>query len=125
MNIELVLAPMFGVNRKAIFECLIYNQRSKTVTTQWGIYPTTAEGQIITSAMFRTATKELIADESTMVNPATGDYVVADADGNYPEGSITEYAYFVYVAENVPVKVHELILAAGQKAVAAGRFDAI
>lgn len=36
---------------------------------------------------------ELIVDNDTMVNPATGAIVEKDEEGNYPEGSIGEYDY--------------------------------
>lgn len=128
--IEIQLDPLYGIDRKAVFECLIYNRRSESVSMQWTVFPVDANGNEIIHPLFKRYSKEFIADKTTMVNSANGDYVQQINVGTeeepvmeFPDGSVTEYDYFVYIATNAQIIVHDLIVAAGNKAKLAGRFD--
>jgi hypothetical protein len=118
MNPEINLNPVFGISRKAIFEILVYNTREAKVSTVWKVIPVDSEGNELQNPILRPYVKELIADRTTFVDPATGEQV---PEGT--EGSIPEYDFFVHIASNVPVKVHDLIIQTAMTANQNGRFD--
>lgn len=82
------------------------NDAAKNIIMNFVCYEVTAEnGDRIVSETSKEYHRSLIADNSTKVNPATGDYV---PEGT--EGAIGEWDYFSYISDNVPIKVTELKL---------------
>lgn len=63
------------------------------------------DGEKIVSETSKEYYRSLIADNTTKVDPATGDYV---PEGT--EGAIGEWDYFNHISNNVPIKVTELKL---------------
>lgn len=130
MNIEIQLDPLYGINRKAKFRCLIHNDETRSLAVQWWVFPVDENGVVIEHKLLSKYMKDYVADESTFVNPATGDYVQKANVGTeeqpnwqYPEGSMKEIDYFEWVVTNNPIMYVDMILASGLKAKAAGRFD--
>jgi hypothetical protein len=118
MSVQIQLNSLHGIARIARFESMAYNHVLSIVSTTWKIVPVDANGVEIESPMLKQYHVQLIADRSTFVNPATGEQV---PEGT--EGSLPEYDYFVYIASNVPVKVHDLIIQTAMTANQNGRFD--
>lgn len=122
--IEITLTEINGYTRKAFFEALIYNHRSKAVTTQWKVQMFDEEGNELNSTnapWYKSYSKEFIADESVYVDPQTG--AVLDPEVDDMEGAVTEWYYFSEIVANNSVVVNDMILAVGTARAAQGKFE--
>lgn len=101
------------LKRKAQAATMTYNLDRQSVSVMWrvGYYSdsSNAFGEKLLINGVSDYFKTTIADNSVIVNPYTGDFVEKDSLGNYPEGSIGQYDFFWNIAENIPIKVNELI----------------
>jgi len=109
--------PDFEINgtvlkRKASAEKLNYSLGSKTVSVLWRVDffadNSGAYGPVINRPGINSYYKETVADNSVKVNPLTGAFVPSDTPG-----AIGQYDFFFNLAENVEVKVNNLIRAYG------------
>ena len=123
---DLVLLTV-TLKRKATLFTMTYNQATKSLVLSWIIsYPDMHGINGISSY-----SKELIADNSIMVDVNTGAVLtptitaaVTDAQGNiitpeqisYPGDYIGQYDWFNNLAETQPIKVHGLIRQYGLQA---------
>lgn len=116
-SIVINLSPVLGINRKAHFATLVYNKKAKEVVTTWDVICYNDEGEELNHPFYTQYTISLIADNTTYVNPATGEYL--------PEGEIGmgEFDFYEYIAANQPVIIDSMITGVGQRAASLGRFD--
>ncbi len=66
---------------------------------------------------------DLLADNGTKVDSATGQTVQAGPDGIYPEGYIGEYDYYATVVGTMPIVLPNLIQSVIQMRDQQGRFN--
>lgn len=129
-QIEIELSPVNGFTRKAIFDKLIYNMPKKKLSTHWDVrlFKTeeVEEEEVLVELKkeeypwYSPYQKEFIADETTWVDPATGEYVEEGTPG-----SVTEWHYFSEIVANNEVKVNELIEAVGVRKANDGKFESL
>lgn len=124
------------LKRKAKLFTMIYNQAVKSLTLTWIVSYPDLQGM----KGLQTYSKESVADNSTMVDTTTGAILqptitnvpvldangnpVLDANGNpettqqttYPGTYTGQYDFFNYLAENDPIKVHDMIRQYGAQA---------
>jgi hypothetical protein len=105
------------IKRKAELFTMIYNQANKSLVLNWKVsfYSDSSGhyGQPININGISSYSKESVANNTVFVNPSTGAFVEKDEEGNYPEGSMGQYDFFYYLAENQDINVHDLIRAYG------------
>lgn len=104
------------LKRKASLFTMTYNLAKQYVALSWEVSywssnPDSTYGEELT--FIPKYSKENVADNTTKVD-ANGTIVLPDADGNYPPGVIGQFDFFNNVAENVPVKVNQVIRQYGQ-----------
>lgn len=113
LNIPDVVINGTKLKRKAVASCMTYNLAYKSVSVSWKIsYYSDSAGKYGSKLAINGVndyTKETVANNTVMVDPADGSFVEADTAGHYPVGSIGQYDFFWNISENVPVKVNELI----------------
>lgn len=109
--------PDFEINgtilkRKASAEKLSYSLGTKTVSVLWRVDfyadDNGAYGPAINRPGINSYFKETVANNTVKVNPTTGAFVPAETPG-----AIGQYDFFFNLAENVEVKVNNLIRAYG------------
>ena len=115
INIPDVVVSQTTLKRTATLFTMVYNQYRKTLSLKWtvkfyadslgffGAYLGGIKGTI------NDYTKEITADNTTFVNPATGAFLYADTTGNYAMDYMGQYDFFNAYAENYSIKVHDLI----------------
>ena len=104
------------LKRKASLFTMTYNLGKQYVALSWEVSywssnPNGSYGEEL--SFIPKYTKENVADNTVKVD-STGTIVLPDAEGNYPPGVIGQFDFFNNVAENVPVKVNEVIRQYGQ-----------
>lgn len=104
--------------RKAKLHSMVYNLEHKQLVLNWVVsfYATTSEGGYgeNLNGLIPSYTRENIADNTTMVNPLTGEILQPDENGEYIGDYMGQYDWFNQLGENVPVNVHSLIRQYGQ-----------
>jgi hypothetical protein len=110
---DLVIGEV-SLKRKATLFTLIYNQSVKTLTLSWIVsYPDIEEAKGISPY-----TRESIADNTTMVDVATGailtptvtvDEETGENITTYPGDYIGQYDWFNMIAETQQLQVHDMI----------------
>ncbi len=101
-----------SLKRKAELFTMTYNQTKKFLKLTWIVsYPDLQGIKGLSSY-----TKESIADNTTIVDVATGNILTADENGNYPGDYIGQYDWFNMVAETQTVQVHDMIRQYGLQA---------
>jgi hypothetical protein len=111
---DLILGTV-TLKRKATVFTMTYNQATKTLTLTWIVSYTDLQGIKGLSSY----SKESIADNSTMVDVATGaiihpvtttDAATGETTTSYGDGNyIGQYDWFNMIAETLSIKVHNLI----------------
>ncbi|MEO6721441.1 MAG: hypothetical protein ABIN67_13820 [Ferruginibacter sp.] len=109
------------LKRKAKLFTLTYNQNAKALTLTWIVSYYILDnnggyGSLLEMPGISTYSKESIADDTTMVDVQTGAILLPNTDNNYAGDYIGQYSWFNMVAENSPLKVHDLIRAYGLQA---------
>ena len=94
------------------YECTVYEQATVQGAVRLGIrcYQTDGAGNEIKSETVRDYYRTLVADNTTLVDPATGDYVPAGTPG-----AIGEWDFFLHIAKTVPAIFFDLITATLEK----------
>jgi hypothetical protein len=117
INIPDIVVNGTKIKAKAQLFTMTYNQASKYVALNWRVtYYSDSSGKYGSELAINGITgynKETIADNNTKVNPSTGAVVLPDSTGVYPAGSVGQYDFFYSIAENVDIKVHDLIRSYG------------
>jgi len=120
LNIPDVVIDSTILKRKAKLFTMIYNQNSKSLTLNWTVSFFANDGGNYGEPLsfIPSYSKESIADNTTAVNPATGQIIsmvdILDADGNvtgqdYAIDWMGQYDFFNMLAENQPIQVHDMI----------------
>jgi len=121
-NIEIEIPNMVIDNtifkRKAKLHSMVYNMQYKQLVLNWVVtfYSRTdddAYGEDI-SYLIPPYTRENIADNSTLVNPATGQILVPNEAGEYEGDYMGQYDWFNQIGESVDINVHTMIKQYGQ-----------
>lgn len=109
------------LKRKAKLFTMLYNQSSKSLALSWQVdyYAQAANdtyGELVQAKGINSYSKEIIADNSVMVNPADGSFIYPDENGNYDEAvqRIGQYDFFYMAASTTPLQVHDMIIYHGQ-----------
>jgi hypothetical protein len=110
--------PITGLARKADLVDFDWKLKPGYIKLQLLIVHFNASGEEVSSKGLRGFDVELTADDSILVNPATGQYVDAD----FP-GAIGEYSFFTMLAENGPIDIIGLIKSSIRRANSLGRFN--
>ena len=115
-----------GRRYEAELESLNVNYKRKEVALAMNCYEIDEDGNKKVGEAIRDYRRLLIANNTTAVDPTTGDYLEAlapDENGQfpsnialigasvYPAGAIGEFDYFMYIHDNVDIKVKDLELA--------------
>ena len=109
------------LKRKATFFTMTYNQKAESLALNWtvqfyadssGTYGRYLGGE---GGSIPDKSKEIIADNSTFVDPATGAIVYSNAAGLYNIDYMGQYDWFNMIAENQPIKVHDMMREYGEK----------
>lgn len=117
--IEIELEAFKGIRRKASLMGLNFELSNNRVVTIWNVIPLDDDGEELITDMLRPYQRQLIADNTTFVDPTNeGNYCAAD-DPN----AVGEYDFYRYIAGYVPTIVEDLIVLTGERASALGRFD--
>ena len=115
INIPDVVVSQTKLKRTATLFTMVYNQYRKTLSLKWtvkyfadsvGNYGAYLGGIKGTISDYN---KEIIADNTTFVNPTNGAFLIADSTGKYSMNYMGQYDFFNAYAENYPIKVHDLI----------------
>lgn len=109
------------IKRKAQLFTMTYNQQSKQLSLIWNVKHYANDsgqyGQYIPEVA-NDKIKETLADNSVMVSPVDGSFILPDEEGNYDENTpmMGQYDFFWIVAETQNIKVHDLIRSYGMQA---------
>lgn len=107
------------IKRKIQLSTMMYNQVSKYLILNWIIKHYSDDkgdyGQYINDVI-NDKVRETIADNQTIVNTQTGEFIYPNELGEYPEDVyyMGQYDFFNMIAENMPLKVHDMIKQYGQ-----------
>lgn len=96
-----------GINRAIIVLDNINSFRQKKIDLILGVLPLNNEGEVIHSNMTKPY-EFLLSAKDNMVDPNTGEILDPDENGEYPEGSITEYEFFRYLVRNSNANIFDL-----------------
>lgn len=96
------------------YGCTVYDLHMVAGSIRLAIrcYQSDMSGNQITGEAMGEYFRMLTADNSTLVNPGTGDYVTPQQpDMTIPTGSIGEWDFFLHIAKSVPSIFFDLITA--------------
>ena len=107
------------IKRKAELFTLLYNQHSKEVALNWTIKSFANDngdyGALIAELVPDTSV-EMVADNTTFVNPATGEILTPDpVTGEYSMDYVGQYDFFYSIAAASPIVLHNLITQYGNQ----------
>ena len=100
------------LQRKARLFDMDYNQNSQFLALRWRVHFYADSAGTYGKSLEKTSpfySLENVADNSTFVNPTTGQILVADASGSYGMNYMGQYDFFNYVAQNQAVVVHDVL----------------
>ena len=105
------------IKRKATLFTMTYNQFTKTVSLSWTVKSYANDGGDYGDAltMIPDYSKESIADNNVAVNPATGEILIADENGDYEMDYLGQYDFFYTMGATVDIKVHDVITQYGNQ----------
>ena len=113
LNIPDIEAGETLLKRTATYAKLYDNRDIKTLSLYWTIkyYSVDTAGNIGTymGNIFSDRTKIFTATNNVMVNPATGQVLTADLNGNYSMNYIGQYDFFNSISDNVAIKLSDII----------------
>ena len=121
LNISDLTIDNTVIKRKAELFTMTYNQSSKELSLIWKVKHYSNNngeyGEYIPD-IAKDKIKETLADNSVMVSPVDGSFILPDEEGNYDENTpmMGQYDFFWIVAETQNIKVHDLIRAYGMQA---------
>lgn len=99
--------PVTGLQRKAEYDFKWFKSTKQIIISC--VISHYKDGGKVTSKGVVDFGKELVATNDTMVNPANGQIVLADEEGNYPEGSMGEYDYYAFVVGTMSIVLPTVI----------------
>jgi len=107
------------IKRKIQLFTMIYNQQSKYLVLNWVIKHFADDdgkyGEYLIN-IIPDKTRESIADNTTLVNSQTGEFIYMDENNEYPEDVyyMGQYDFFNMIAENMSFNIHDMIRQYGQ-----------
>jgi len=117
--VEIDLEPFKGIKRKASLVSLLFDVQFSRVVITWNVIPLDDDGNELITDMLRPYQRQLLADNTTFVDPTNeGNYCAPD-DPN----AVGEYDFYRYLAGYVPTVVEDMIVLTGSRGAALGRFD--
>lgn len=112
INIPDVIINQTVIKRTATLFTMTYNQYTQTLALNWTVkFYANVSGSygMYLGGFIADYSKEIVATNQSFVNPATGAFVLPDANGKYPMNYMGQYDFFNMIAENQSLKVHSLI----------------
>lgn len=104
------------IKRKASLYAMTYNQNAKSLILTWVITHFASDGDGVfgdsLKSLIADITHENTADNTTIVDAATGIILLPNTDDSYGNGTQTtmgQYDWFNMMAETQPLMVHALI----------------
>ena len=111
-KIELILGELAGITCKGTFTQMFYDDEKEQVAIFFRVTPVDADGNEIVSDILTSYRTRNVADNETMVDKATGALIDTQAqDYRYnPDTMCGQYDFFKNIAQNVSLKVDDLIM---------------
>lgn len=104
----------YGYDIKMKYLCLISNHITKSLSIQWSVYFVDENGDEVITQVIRPFTKEQIANNSTFLNPLTGEFLPEPVDTEAVD-AIGEYDFYWQMVNMMDTNLPNLILAAGER----------
>lgn len=118
INIPNVVVNTTTLKRTATLFTMTYNQQSQSLSLNWTIkFYADSLGSYgaYLGNVIPNYSKEIIANNTVFVNPKTGAILLPDINGKYLMPYLGQYDFFNMLAENQPLKVHDMIRLYGQQ----------
>ena len=104
----------YGYDIKMKYLCLISNHITKSLSIQWSVYFVNENGEEVTTQIINSFTKEQVANNSTYLNPLTGEFLTEPVDLE-TTNAIGEYDFYWQLVNMMDTNLPNLILSAGER----------